>query len=207
MLTNILAATRRNSGALIIGVALIVGLNFDRFVGYTKYAVYHLSGQAEADANVLLLIEAQNAQAAKEYEARLEQWRQETRARSDKEKQEAEDKQRRTRTLTAAWSKFLSGNQARFKEIKLVKDANQGDYFCIERKDPRQMSYMRKEKFETADYDIKDQVSDAFVAWLNKENILTKADWKYDDLHSMTVFLTGYHCLKPSEVWRANRYQ
>jgi hypothetical protein len=40
---------KKNSGTLIIGAALIIGLNFE-LVDYGKFAIYHLSGQASADA-------------------------------------------------------------------------------------------------------------------------------------------------------------
>ena len=40
---------KTNSGALIIGVSLIIGLNFSRFINYAEVAFYHLSGKAGAD--------------------------------------------------------------------------------------------------------------------------------------------------------------
>jgi hypothetical protein len=44
---------KTNSAALIIGVSLIIGLNFSRFINYAELAIYHLSGQAGADKAAL----------------------------------------------------------------------------------------------------------------------------------------------------------
>ncbi len=209
---------KRNSGALIIGVSLIIGLNFERFTNYAaetydaiNRAIYRLSGQADADVakyrQEVAQREQEAAQRAKEGQARIEHLRVEA----------------------AAWQEFLASVRTKFSQIALVKNSYGGDYSCLR---------IRKAE-EVSAYQVRDNISDDFVQWLNgnlekapdpwekynpqpapalprgfemdqpKQSInqpLLRRDWKYDDLQD---FATQPYmaCSSAKDLWRANRYK
>jgi hypothetical protein len=76
----------------------------------------------------------------------------------------------------------------------------------IESEDTHQYKYgMKPEEIETADYDIRDALSDGFIGWLNEKSVMKRSDWKYDDLKSMNIDEFRYYCLVPPAIRRANR--
>ena len=166
-------------------------------------AIYHLSGQATAD-------EQEQARRAQEYAQEQELKRR---------KKEAQIEL--TRVLAAAWQEFLTANRAKFKQIALVKDSQEGDYSCLQiRKDKWDFVSPYKsdteikaaeQKAEVSTYQVRDSIADELVQWLNNSKSSDKTDWKYDDLQNMDVDLPFRfrlnRCWSPKEVWRANRYQ
>src|ERR1700680_1046462 len=78
---RLLEFAKKNSGALIIGASLIIGLNFSQLTGYVAdirdeihLAYYHLSGQADADlkAHQHFLAEQEAEQQRKNFEYQQE---------------------------------------------------------------------------------------------------------------------------------------
>jgi hypothetical protein len=210
-------------GAGIIGLSLIVGLNFAEFVGWTRYAFYHLSGQAAADKL-----------AREQYSERLRL--QQAEAEHKQAEEAARDQQMRTaevelkKALGSAWDGFLGSNIKSFKQITIIEDARNGDYVCLRNAPPAptrsaedQLRAMYDEKIKAEDakrtadfwnYQIQDRVADGFLQWLNNRRVFNQANWSYDDLKAMNsynllgMFITRpRECQFPSDVWRANRYQ
>ena len=172
---------RTNSGALIIGASLIIGLNFERFKDYVaatpdaiRTAIYHLSGQADADQ---AKDRREFARLEKEEQARLE----------------------RLRIEELAWQDFLAAARTKLPQIRVVKNSYGGDYVCLN---------IKWSEGEVSTYELRDNISDDFVRWLNDNRILDRRDWKYDDLQEFN-HLTEPHlgCLSAVSMWRANRYQ
>jgi hypothetical protein len=168
---------KTNSGALIIGVSLIIGLNFERFTNYAADAIYHLSGKADAD------------QAKAQQEAiQLENERQAGIA-----KEQAH--YARLHVEAAAWQDFLTAARTKFPQIAVVKNSSGGDYACL-----------RIAGAEVANYQARDSISDDFVLWLNSNGLLDRHDWKYHDIKDF-YDLSYVGCWQAKNIWRANRYQ
>jgi hypothetical protein len=162
---------KTNSGALIIGVSLIIGLNFSRFINYAEVAIYHLSGQAAADEAAFEAARVERAAAQEHY--RIEQ---------------------------AAWQEFLGSERTKFpQQIRVVKNSYGGDFLCLDRSTLGMAE-------DAASYEVRDNIADEFVRWLNSDGLLDRRDWKYDDIK-------GYAdqpyspCWSANSLWRANRYQ
>jgi hypothetical protein len=151
--TSAIAFAKKNSGALIIGVSLVIGLNFNRFTNYASevpyaihLAIYHLSGQAAADEKAQREYEQEQAKQRQEYEQERAKQRQEYeqeqakrtleyQQQQAKRAQESQQKQAQielTRILAPAWQQFLTANRATFKQIDLIKDSQNGDYSCLQ---------------------------------------------------------------------------
>jgi hypothetical protein len=186
---NAVEFARKNSGALIIGAALIVGLNFGRFSDYAigasrifNLAIYHLSGRADADQTAAMHVQAEErAEAA----------------------QRALQEQNRLAIFNAemaAWIEFLDVARKEFSQIKVVKNTSGGDYLCIDR-----FSLFGFQE-DVSKYPIRDSIADAFVKWLNDKKLLNHENWDYAILQNYAYsYYTG--CLSPKEIWRANRYE
>jgi hypothetical protein len=230
---------KKNSGALIIGVSLIIGLNFERFANYFieipdafRLAIYHLSGQADADRKAQQQYYAEQ-KATREREARELQERlareaherakqakeraaQRELERQQEEAQRAKEAQAR-RAEKAAWQEFLTANRAKFKQIELVKDSQHGDYNCLRIRQvkwdfvsvyaPETEKIAAEQKAEVSTYQVRDSISDDFVQWLRNNKVSDRADWKYEDLQNMPTDYKGFGCWSPKKVWRANRDQ
>ena len=155
--TSAIAFAKRNSGAIIIGVSLVIGLNFNRFTNYAAevpyafhLAIYHLSGQAAADEKAQQEYEQEQAKQRQEYQQEQAKQRQEYEQEQAKRTQDYQQKQAKlaleeelqrtkkaaqnelTRVLAAAWQQFLTANRATFKQIDLVKNSENGDYSCLQ---------------------------------------------------------------------------
>jgi hypothetical protein len=231
---------KKNSGALIIGVSLIIGLNYERFANYVtdipdafRLAIYHLSGQADADRKAQQQYYAEQKakrerearewqeRSAREAQERAKQARQRAAQREmerqEEEAQRAKQAQAR-RAEKAAWQEFLTANRAKFKQIELVRDSRDGDYNCLRIRQviwdfvsvyaPETQRIAAEQKAEVSTYQVRDSISDDFVQWLQNNKVSDRTDWKYDDLQNMaTDFKVGRSCWSPNQVWRANRYQ
>jgi hypothetical protein len=217
---------RQAGEVLIIGVSFVIGLNFERFTNYAaqvpdryRLAIYHLSGQADADEKA----RAVRGERAREREERAEREQgieaqrakqgHEVAALHAKQEQARMIRIERSRVVTAAWQEFLTANRAKFKEIELVKDSRYGDYNCLRMRNTlwdfaspyKRDTEIARQKAEVATYQARDSISDDFVRWLNSNRLLDRADWKYEDLQNMdTDFSVG--CLSPEQAWRVNRY-
>jgi len=217
-------------GAGIIGISLIVALNFAEFIGWTRYAIYHLSGQAAADK----LAQEQYHESLRLQQAEAEQRRAEEAA---KEEQQRAAEAWQQKILVSAWDSFLVANMKVYKQISVVEDARHGDYVCLtsrpptvtgsllgelEAKYPGLSTKDEKTKAEDAkraadfwNYQIQDRLADGFLQWLTNNQVPARSSWSYDDLQYLTgstllgMFNGGrsYTCLFPSDIWRANRYQ
>ena len=99
---RIIAFAKSNTGALIIGASIVIGLNFERFAEYVNDAFYKLSGEAEADRK------------------RAQQRDEEQRARFVRERAESE-----------AWQEFLIEARAKFPQMQVVKNSYGGDFVCL----------------------------------------------------------------------------
>jgi hypothetical protein len=139
-----------------------------------RTAIYHLSGQADAD-------QAKDRQ----------EW-----ARLEREEQARIE---RLRIEAVAWQNFLSAARIKFSQIRVVKNSSGGDYVCLN---------IKWADGEVSTYEMRDNISDDFVRWLNDNQISDRRDWKYDDLQDFN-YLTEPHfgCLSAVSMWRANRYQ
>jgi len=169
---------KKNSGALIVGVSLVIGLNFERFANYAaetpaaiSLAIYHWSGQADADK---AKSRREAAQRAEEEQARIE----------------------RLRAEAAVWQAFLTAARTKFSQIEVVKNSYGGDYLCLR---------LSAAELSTA-YQVRDNISDDFVQWLNRNRLLDGRDWKYDDLQDF-AYQPYAGCWSAKNIWRANRYQ
>jgi hypothetical protein len=93
---------KSNSGALIVGVAIIVGLNLPRFISAAQLVWYEISGQAAR--------EQEKSQKAERLKA---EWLQER------------------KTMTEAWNSFLLASRGSDNpEIKVSKSKS-GDTMCM----------------------------------------------------------------------------
>jgi hypothetical protein len=177
--TRIIEFAKTNSGALIIGASLIIGLNFSRFINYAEVAIYHLLGQAGADEAALEAARANN-QAAQERERIAQAATQEL-----------------VRIEGTARQDFLIPERTKFsQQVRVVRNSFGGDYLC--------MGFSAAE--DAASYEVRDNIADDFVQWLNSNGLLDRRDWKYDDLKG---FSSGPYagCWSADNLWRANRYQ
>jgi hypothetical protein len=114
-----------NSGALIIGVCLIIGLNFEKLTTTVseipdafRSVIYHLSGQAEAEQ--------------REFMAWREREEQTRAAQYEKQEKERAAQLERVKVLRAAWQAYLTAARTRFTQIKVVKNSSGGDYVCLQ---------------------------------------------------------------------------
>lgn len=177
--TRLIEFAKTNSGALIIGVSLIIGLNFNRFTNYANLAIYHLSGQAGADAEA-----ARAALAAEEEREGV------ARAKLERERvaRAAEE---------AAWHEFLIAERLRFpQKIAVVENSYGGDFLCMR----------LSETEEVSSYEVRDNIADDFLQWLNSDGLLNRRDWKYDDIKGYAD-QSYIGCSSANRLWRANRYQ
>jgi hypothetical protein len=167
-----------NSAALIIGAAIIIGLNLPRFLSGVQSLWYEISGQAARD-------EEKIQQAVKQRSIGLQE----------------------RKTMTEAWNSFLLANRGNDNpEIKVIKSAS-GDFVCLDysinsddRKDHfadmlikylNQNAVLGRTDWEYAFLD-NDFFSDAYMAGVN-------TDFKYEK---------GYgSCEVPRYLYRRNRYQ
>jgi hypothetical protein len=170
---------KSNSAALIIGAAIIIGLNFSRFLGGAQSILYEISGQAARDQ--------ESAKQAKNQQAIQLQAR---------------------KIVTEAWNSFLLANRGNDNpEIKVVQSTS-GDFVCMDflragnndRMDhfaDMFTKYLNQNAilgrtdwtYELLDNDF---FSDAYTANLSK-------DLKYN---------RGYgSCNVPNYLYRRNRYQ
>ena len=167
---------KTNSGALIIGVSLIIGLNFSRFINYAEVAFYHLSGQAAAD-------EAARAQRA-----------------ADQQRQRIAQAavQETFRIERAAWQEFLGSERTKFpQQVRAVKNSYGGDYLCLDLRGPNFSSAMAE---DAARYEVRDNFADEFVQWLNGDGLLNRRDWKYDDIKGYAD-PAYYGCWSAQNLW------
>jgi hypothetical protein len=117
---------------------------------------------------------------------------------SEQDEKKLEEK---ARNEVVAWHDYLVENKDKFSEIKVVKDAKAGDYVCL-----NIPLYFAQQ--EDKWYPSFDRMADDFVQWLNRNNVLGRTDWKYDDLKRFaTKYRISYGCLSAYNLWRANRYQ
>jgi hypothetical protein len=178
MLQAILKALRSNSAALIIGAAIIIGLNLPRFLSGTHLLWYEISGQAARD-------EEKTQQAIKQRALSLQQ----------------------RKTMTEAWNSFLLANRGNENpEIKVIRSTS-GDFMCLDffvNRDDRTdhfadmfIKYLNQNailgrsdwEYELLDNDF---FSDAYMADVDN-------DFKYEK---------GYlRCEVPRYLYRRNRYQ
>jgi hypothetical protein len=208
---------------LVIASSFVLGLNFERFSAYAaqvpdlyRLAIYHLSGQADADKRVYEeQVGVQQARMRQEQEMEIQRVKreQEIAAQYAKEKQVRLARIEQIRATTAAWQEFLSGNRDRFKQIELINDQHFSDYNCLRIRNilwdfvspNKRSAELARQKAEVSTYRIRDAISDEFIEWLNADHVLERTDWKYADLqHIETEFSAG--CLSPDQVWRSNRY-
>jgi hypothetical protein len=214
--------------AVIIAVSLVIGLNLERLTNYAAQvpdqyhlAIYHLSGQADADKKAREALAERIRE--REERARREQkieaaqrvkHEQEVEAVHAKEEQARITRIEQRRAVTAAWQEFLTANKGRFKQIELVKDSLHGDYGCLRVRNMlwdfvspyKRATEIARQKAEVSTYQVRDNISDDFVRWLNSHNLFDRANWTYDELQNMdTNFSVG--CLSPERAWRWNRYQ
>lgn len=234
---NLWSFARSTSGALIIGLSLIVALNFERFIGWGDLAYYHFSGQAAADRateerkQVLAELERlswEQQRAEKEEQARQKQ----------KEWDALRDTEERHRiTLFDAWLTYLTANRSGVKQIDVVRDTEHGDYACLRivygtLAATRYSDFVIDKSKEKArdqmvaawTYELRDRVAEGFVQWLNNNKLSNKIDWQHNDLKDMNFYSkimsfklnTDLHdpmvmkmnnCLLPNDLWRANRFQ
>jgi hypothetical protein len=200
-------------GAVIIGISLIVALNFGKFVEWAEDATYQLSGQAAADKRA----SEQNYANGKAQEAIAEQERAEQNAQFERKNAARIEA---TRALVTAWQDYLTANRPRFKQIDVIRDTEKGDYICLriiygnaasrsaEFSSNEADKRTREQMFSLWTYELRDRIADGFVQWLNGNKVLKKTDWQYDDLkHLDSQYSSIENCLFPSQVWRANRYQ
>ena len=204
-------------GALIIGVSLIIALNFDRFVGWTQSAYYELSGRAANDRAQLeaaLKLDAAGRAALQEESSRASQ------ALADRQRL----KEEYTNALSDSWQKYLASNRSKFRQIVVIRDTKNGDHVCLRviygslasesfytdfANDPTKRM-VQEQMYAAWTYELRDRIADGFVQWLNANRTLARADWDYEALNQMngSTFASIFeHCLNPSDVWRANRYQ
>ena len=183
MLKNALLAIRKtvksNSGAIIIGAAIIIGLNFKLFLSGTQLIWYEVSGQASRDHEEI--------QRALNLKAK---WRQDR------------------KIMTDAWNSFLLASRGNDNpEIKAVKSTS-GDFMCMSylgmddtRKDrfaDMFIKYLNQNailgrndwKYEFLNNNF---FSDAYTA---SENIEVKYQRGF-----------GASCEAPEYLYRRNRYQ
>jgi hypothetical protein len=213
----VLKLLKSNSAALIIGASIIVALNFERFVDWTRYGYYHLSGQAAADARERQQYYenemAGQAKAEREQQAAAEQ-------------RQADENERLklVEAVNTAWQNFLIANRSKFKQIEIVRDTAHGDYACLEiiygpmanlliEEWKPEVKKARDQMAAQWTYEVRDQLADAFVQWLNANRVWGVVEWRYDTLKDITKYRYGgslplfQECLFPADVWRANRYQ
>ncbi len=138
---------------------------------------------------------------------------QEAEAQRAKEEQARLARIERIRAMTSAWQEFLTYNRVKFKQIDLTKDQHHGDYNCLRIRNTlwdfvspnKRSTEIARQKAEVATYQIRDAISDEFVAWLNADRVLDRTNWNYADLQNIAIdFSAG--CLSPGQIWRANRY-
>ena len=176
---RLLEFAKTNSGALIIGVSLIIGLNLSRFINYAEFAIYHLSGQAGTN------------------EAALEASRAELAAAQERSRVAQAAAQELERAEQAAWQEFLDSERTKFsQQIRVVKNSYGGDFLC--------MGLSRAE--DAPSYVVRDTIADDFVQWLNNNGLLEKRDWNYDDLKGFSSAIYAA-CWSAPGLWRANRYK
>jgi len=204
-----------NSGAIIIAVGLIVGINFQHVASFGSYS---LSGKAAPDERLVKALQqpAEPTRAA-DHPAMVEAAEKKARE-GQAENAEMETKRVREAPVTKkeailkAWEAFLAASSGKFNENDVIR----GDYDCLRRithdlGDPERRANETNAKL--AEYKIFDEVADAFILWLNNAKTLGKSDWTYGDLNDRTLgsiylaqlFKELSHCLTPQDMWRANR--
>jgi hypothetical protein len=196
------------SGAIIIAVALIVGINVPN----------SLSGKAAPDERLVEALQqpVEHTRAA-DHRALVEAA--ETTARKRQaENMETERKREvpvtKREAILKAWEAFLAAGRGKFNQ----NDAIRGDYDCLRRirhdlSDPERRASENNAK--RAEYEMFDEVADAFIVWLNDAKTLGKSDWTYGDLNDQTfgiIYLTQLfkelsNCLTPRDLWRENRFK
>jgi hypothetical protein len=209
---------------VLVGAAsFLVGLNFERFADYGaqvpdlyQLAIYHLSGQAEADKRAYeeqARVQEERIRQEQEMELQRAKHEQEIEAQHAKEEQVRLARIEQIRTTTAAWQDFLADNRGKFKQIELITDQHHSDYNCLRIRNTLwdfvsangRRAELARQKAEASTYQIRDAISYEFVEWLNADHVFERTDWKYADLrHIETEFSAG--CLSPDQVWRANRH-
>jgi len=179
MLQAIFKSLRSNSAALIIGAAIIIGLNLPRFLSGVHLLWYEISGQAAQDQ--------EQAQQARELQGQ---------------------RLKERKTMTEAWNTFLLANRGNDNpEIKVIKSTS-GDFVCLnvfasddDRKDhfaDMFIKYLNQNavlgrsdwKYEFLDSDF---FSDAYMAGVNTDFKYQKGD--------------GGLCEVPEYLYPRNRYQ
>src|SRR5262245_25962711 len=209
--------------ALVIAASFVLGLNSERFSGYAaqvpdlyRLAIYHLSGQADADKRVYEeQVRVQQARMRQEQDMEMQRVKraQEIEVQDAKEKQVRLARIEQIRATTAAWQEFLSGNRDRFKQIELISDQQSSDYNCLRIRNilwdfvspNKRSAELARQKAEVSTYRIRDAISDEFIEWLNADHVLERTDWKYADLQHIETEFSAV-CLSPDHVSRSNRY-
>jgi hypothetical protein len=213
-------------GAAIIGISLIIALNFAQITDWARDATYHLSGQAAADMQAHeRYLASQREQQARDDQARTEQRAKDEREAAARTEQRAKDEQEAAARIEAksamfkAWQDYLTANRQKFKQIDVIRDIVKGNYSCLRiifgsvASSPFALNESQKRQRDQIaalwTYELRDRVADGFVQWLNSNTLLNRAAWQYNDLKN--IYFESYGpfsaCLGPSEVWRANRFQ
>jgi hypothetical protein len=223
----------KNSAALIVGVSLILALNFDRFLIWGNNMVYYLSGQATTDTK----IEEERRQRYREMVEAQRQRNALMEAERVKAQQAFEEERAVKQEMFEAWQDYLVSLKGKYPQIQIVRDTTNGDYACLldhpktgapsleqaeeqirlSLSDEQYRLLRSRRQAEFWNYETQDNIADGFVGWLNSHSTAGKRNWAYDDLQfgysSEALVSHRSHldiwnaCLWPKEVWRANRYQ
>ena len=173
-------SARSNSAALIIGAAIIIGLNLPRFLYGAHWIWYEISGQAARDQEAI----------------------------EQAKKQQAIGLQER-KTMTEAWNSFLAANRAGDNlEIK-VRKSTSGDFLCMDvltisndgRKDyfaDMFISYLNQNTIlGRTDWTYELLSHDFFSELYTGDQSI-----KY-----VKGYPSGFYCEVPENLYRRNRYQ
>jgi hypothetical protein len=193
---RLIGFAKKNSGPLIIGLSLIIALNFSRFTDYAAevhheihLAIYQLSGQAEAD----------EAEYRREVAQRAQKWK-------DMDAEQAD------------WQMFLASARRKFSQIALVKNSYGGDYLCLQVSHAEEVSaYQVRDSIADDFVQWLNGQSKLYDEWAPYEVHQSKTvgpspgspfnrHWTYKDLATFAD-QPYVACSSAKDLWRANRYQ
>ncbi len=177
--------------SLIIGLSIIIGLNLQWSIDTAVDLYSTVSGEKAR------LAEAQLAEVERAYER-------------DRRERDEELQYRKL------WDDFLRTN-FNGKQYGVVTSKS-GDYMCYNpnRSYPGQeFQYggdgRKKRVWPKSSQQIDDETLDQFVAYLNMQTFLDKADWVYDDIDRYVYkhfFKDSYiPCRSPYDAYRRNRFK